>query len=124
MRLDSFHCIRELNTKRAILRKYSNTSVFVDFGYRRFLPQKNLSRFSSFARISSACPNDLGANFAKTNDGGASSEKSGTEGVLSEPKDYVEAEGFIPSKSTSVIKLVFFGKKMPKRKRHCQDTSL
>ncbi|GBL75086.1 hypothetical protein AVEN_243861-1 [Araneus ventricosus] len=58
--------------------------------------------------ISSACSLDLAANFAKTNGKGANTDKSGTEKCVSEPKDYVEAEGFRCDETA------FFGEKNAK----------
>ncbi|GBO19440.1 hypothetical protein AVEN_151498-1 [Araneus ventricosus] len=69
----------------------NNTSVFADFGYRRSFG----FGFCRLSRISSAYPRDLAANFAETEGEGANSNKYEVEKFVSEPKDYVEAEGFL-----------------------------
>ncbi|GBO11545.1 hypothetical protein AVEN_144792-1 [Araneus ventricosus] len=78
---------------------YSNTSVFVDFGYRRFFfSEKFVSffavclRFRRCAHVTSL----LILRGEKKNSEGASSYKCEAEKFMSESKDYEKAEGFIP----------------------------
>ncbi|GBL83466.1 hypothetical protein AVEN_42265-1 [Araneus ventricosus] len=76
-----------------VIPRFSLTSVIVDFF------QRNICLvFRCLSPISSACPCDLAANFArgKKNSEGASSDKCEAEKFMSESKDYEEAEGFIP----------------------------
>ncbi|GBM15071.1 hypothetical protein AVEN_150088-1 [Araneus ventricosus] len=82
--------------------------VIAGFGFRRSFPRKWCLGFRRLLRISSGCPRDLAANFAKTNGEGDSSEKPGVEEFVSESKDCVEVS---PNKSSTVMKLTSFGRK-------------
>ncbi|GBO42992.1 hypothetical protein AVEN_47623-1 [Araneus ventricosus] len=104
-----------LNDPYTVLPRFSFILIIVGFGFRLFFTRIICLGFRRLSRISSACPRNLAANFAKTNGEAASSDKSGTEKVVSEFKNYAEVEEFIPQQVFNCDETGIFWKKIPKR---------